>query len=191
MKNQIILASASPRRHEIVRGIGWKVVQTVAANIDETPLVGEKARDYVLRMALEKNTAARAQTGKSKYPIVSADTSVILDGEILGKPIDAVDAAAMLRRLSGRTHQVMTAVAVSLGDKLVSCVQCSDVVFKSLSEQEISAYVAGAEPMDKAGGYGIQGLGGVFVAHLSGSFSGVMGLPVFETADLLRQLTDE
>lgn len=188
MKKRIILASASPRRREILANIGWQIAQTVATNIDETPYPNENVRDYVLRMALEKNAAAKAQIGACEWPILSADTSVVLDGGILGKPIDAADAAAMLRRLSGRVHQVMTAVAVSCGDECVSCVQNSEVQFKTLTEKEISDYIASGEPMDKAGAYGIQGLGGVFVAHLSGSFSGVMGLPVFETADLLRRL---
>lgn len=188
MNKQMILASASPRRREILVQMGWQVIQTVAANIDETPLTKENARDYVLRMALEKNAAACQTLGTQNWPVLSADTTVVLNGDILGKPEDAADAFAMLRRLSGSTHEVMTAVAVSWQGRVVSAVQCSQVCFNTLDEADIAAYVATGEPLDKAGAYGIQGLGGMFVAHLSGSFSGVMGLPVFETAMLLRQI---
>lgn len=191
MPNTIYLASASPRRREILVSLGFQPV-LLAAEIDETALPGEAVADYVARMARQKNAAARqlaAQRGLAlTQPLLSADTVVALDNAILGKPRDAAHARELLESLSGREHQVWTAVCVSLGGQTLEAAQRSDVRFKELSEQEIAAYIASGEPLDKAGAYGIQGIGGVFVAHLSGSFSGVMGLPVFETVQLLRQL---
>ena len=164
----------------------------LTAETDETALPGEAVADYVARMARQKNAAARrlaAQRGLAlTQPLLSADTVVALDNAILGKPRDAAHARELLESLSGREHQVWTAVCVSLGGQTLEAAQRSDVRFKELSAQEIAAYIASGEPLDKAGAYGIQGIGGVFVAHLSGSFSGVMGLPVFETVQLLRQL---
>ena len=191
MPNTIYLASASPRRREILASLGFQPV-LLPAEIDETALPGEAVADYVARMARQKNAAARqlaAQRGLAlAQPLLSADTVVALDNAILGKPRDAVHARELLESLSGREHQVWTAVCVSLGGQTLEAAQRSDVRFKELSAQEIAAYIASGEPLDKAGAYGIQGIGGVFVAHLSGSFSGVMGLPVFETVQLLRQL---
>ena len=191
MPNTIYLASASPRRREILVSLGFQPV-LLAAEIDETALPGEAVADYVARMARQKNAAARqlaAQRGLAlAQPLLSADTVVALDNAFLGKPRDAAHARELLESLSGREHQVWTAVCVSLGDQTLEAAQRSDVRFKELSKQEIAAYIASGEPLDKAGAYGIQGIGGVFVAHLSGSFSGVMGLPVFETVQLLRQL---
>ena len=191
MPNTIYLASASPRRREILVSLGFQPV-LLAAEIDETALPGEAVADYVARMARQKNAAARqlaAQRGLAlAQPLLSADTVVALDNAILGKPRDAAHARELLESLSGREHQVWTAVCVSLGGQTLEVAQRSDVRFKELSAQEIAAYIASGEPLDKAGAYGIQGIGGVFVAHLSGSFSGVMGLPVFETVQLLRQL---
>ena len=191
MPNTIYLASASPRRREILVSLGFQPV-LLTAEIDETALPGEAVADYVARMARQKNAAARqlaAQRGLAlAQPLLSADTVVALDNAILGKPRDAAHARELLESLSGREHQVWTAVCVSLGGQTLEAAQRSDVRFKELSEQEIAAYIASGEPLDKAGAYGIQGIGGVFVAHLSGSFSGVMGLPVFETVQLLRQL---
>ena len=191
MPNTIYLASASPRRREILASLGFQPV-LLPAEIDETALPGEAVVDYVSRMARQKNAAARqlaAQRGLAlAQPLLSADTVVALDNAILGKPRDAAHARELLESLSGREHQVWTAVCVSLGGQTLEAAQRSDVRFKELSVQEIAAYIASGEPLDKAGAYGIQGIGGVFVAHLSGSFSGVMGLPVFETVQLLRQL---
>ena len=191
MPNTIYLASASPRRHEILVSLGFQPV-LLAAETDETARPGEAVADYVARMARQKNAAARqlaAQRGLAlAQPLLSADTVVTLDNAILGKPRDAAHARELLESLSGREHQVWTAVCVSLGGQTLEAAQRSDVRFKELSAQEIAAYIASGEPLDKAGAYGIQGIGGVFVAHLSGSFSGVMGLPVFETVQLLRQL---
>lgn len=192
MPNTIYLASASPRRREILVSLGFQPV-LLAAEIDETALPGEAVADYVARMARQKNAAAcqlAAQRGLAlAQPLLSADTVVALDNAILGKPRDAAHARELLESLSGREHQVWTAVCVSRGEQTLEAAQRSDVRFKELSEQEIAAYIASGEPLDKAGAYGIQGIGGVFVAHLSGSFSGVMGLPVFETVQLLRQLS--
>ena len=191
MPNTIYLASASPRRREILVSLGFQPV-LLTAETDETALPGEAVADYVARMARQKNVAARqlaAQRGLAlAQPLLSADTVVALDNAILGKPRDAAHARELLESLSGREHQVWTAVCVSLGGQTLEAAQRSDVRFKELSAQEIAAYIASGEPLDKAGAYGIQGIGGVFVAHLSGSFSGVMGLPVFETVQLLRQL---
>ena len=191
MPNTIYLASASPRRREILVSLGFQPV-LLTAEIDETVLPGEAVEDYVSRMARQKNAAARqlaTQRGLAlAQPLLSADTVVALDNAILGKPRDAAHARELLESLSGREHQVWTAVCVSLGGQTLEAAQRSDVRFKELSEQEIAAYIASGEPLDKAGAYGIQGIGGVLVAHLSGSFSGVMGLPVFETVQLLRQL---
>ena len=191
MPNTIYLASASPRRREILVSLGFQPVLLVAET-DETARPGEAVADYVARMARQKNAAARqlaAQRGLAlAQPLLSADTVVALDNAILGKPRDAAHARELLESLSGREHQVWTAVCVSLGGQTLEAAQRSDVRFKELSAQEIAAYIASGEPLDKAGAYGIQGIGGVFVAHLSGSFSGVMGLPVFETVQLLHQL---
>ena len=191
MPNTIYLASTSPRRREILVSLGFQPV-LLAAETDETARPGEAVADYVARMARQKNAAARqlaAQRGLAlAQPLLSADTVVALDNAILGKPRDAAHARELLESLSGREHQVWTAVCVSLGGQTLEAAQRSDVRFKELSAQEIAAYIASGEPLDKAGAYGIQGIGGVFVAHLSGSFSGVMGLPVFETVQLLRQL---
>ena len=191
MPTTIYLASASPRRREILVSLGFQPV-LLTAETDETARPGEAVADYVARMARQKNAAARqlaAQRGLAlAQPLLSADTVVALDNAILGKPRDAAHARELLESLSGREHQVWTAVCVSLGGQTLEAAQRSDVRFKELSAQEIAAYIASGEPLDKAGAYGIQGIGGVFVAHLSGSFSGVMGLPVFETVQLLRQL---
>lgn len=190
MEHILYLASGSPRRREILEKLGYRIIR-LASEIDETPKEGENADDYVRRMAREKNASAVAawaaqNAGEPDFPILTADTSVALDNRILGKPETRSQAEAMLRALSGKKHQVMTAVCVFFKGQTVSVLQTSDVLFKTLSEQEISAYVATGEPMDKAGAYGIQGLGGMFVADLSGSFTGVMGLPVYETVELFK-----
>lgn len=187
MTNLLYLASASPRRRDILQQLGYQI-ECCPADIDETPHEHEAAYDYVLRMAVEKNQAARMQfSGSLNAPLISADTTVALHNHILGKPETAGHAYAMLRELSGSTHQVLTAVCVYYREQTFSVVQSSDVRFKALGDDEIHAYIATGEPTDKAGAYGIQGIAGAFVQHLSGSFTGVMGLPVFETIELLRQ----
>ena len=188
--NAIYLASGSPRRREILENLGF-TVHRLPADIDETPKEGEAAVEYVRRMACEKNQAAVAQWFADQEPefaVLTADTTVADGAAILGKPESEVDAVDMLERLSGRTHQVLTAVCVYWQGVRHDVVQTSEVRFKTLTAEEIAAYVASGEPMDKAGAYGIQGLGGVFVEHLQGSFTGVMGLPVYETAQLLKSL---
>lgn len=184
--NTILLASNSPRRYEILSNLGYSV-QTCAANIDETPHPNESAKDYVLRLAIEKNRSVRTQLSGSPQTIISADTSVVLNDQILGKPHSPEHATQMLQALSGKTHQVLTAVCVSHNGQEFAQVQTNQVQFKSLSNAEIAAYIATGEPTDKAGAYGIQGIGGIFVVNLSGSFTGVMGLPVFETIQLLQR----
>lgn len=178
----IVLASASPRRAELLRQIGLSF-RVRPADIDETPGTGESARHYVERLARGKALAVQAT--EPNAIVIGSDTSVVLAGEILGKPRDSQDAAGMLRQLSGATHQVMTAVAVASTNACESRVAVTDVRFRRLSDQEIDAYVASEEPMDKAGGYGIQGRGGIFVEELRGSYSAVVGLPLQETAELL------
>ena len=187
----LYLASGSPRRREILENLGFKVIR-IPADIDETPHSDENAADYVQRMAQEKNAAAVEQwlathDASPEYPILTADTTVAYQNHILGKPETEAQAAEILARLSGQTHQVLTAVCVYWQGKTHGVLQTSDVRFKTLSAEEISAYIRSGEPMDKAGAYGIQGLGGVFVEHLQGSFTGVMGLPVYETAGLLER----
>lgn len=178
----IVLASASPRRAELLKQIGLSF-RVCPADIDETPGTGESARHYVERLARGKALAVQAT--EPNAIVIGSDTSVVLAGEILGKPRDSQDAVGMLRQLSGATHQVMTAVAVASKNACESRVAVTDVRFRRLSDEEIDAYVASEEPMDKAGGYGIQGRGGIFVEELRGSYSAVVGLPLQETAELL------
>ncbi len=178
----LILASASPRRAELLEQIGL-VFRVQPADIDETVLSGESAEHYVERLAQEKALRVAAQNPDSLA--LGSDTSVVVDGEVLGKPESQAEAESMLTRLSGRSHQVMTAVALAQGAHCESCLVITSVSFRVLSEAEIKRYVASGEPMDKAGSYGIQGLGGIFVSELKGSYSAVVGLPLQETAELL------
>ena len=179
----VCLASVSPRRRELLAQIG--VPHTVTgAHIDEAVHPGETPRDYVLRMASEKALAVY-RMGEA-LPVLAADTTVVLDEVIFGKPTDRDDALAMLRSLSGRTHDVLTAVALAVEGSVSLTVSTSSVRFRPLTIEECERYWETGEPRDKAGGYAIQGLGSVFVEWLSGSYSGVMGLPLFETAELLR-----
>lgn len=185
----IYLASGSPRRHELIQQLGI-TTQKLPSNIDETPLVNEQAQAYTERMAHEKSLHAQThwQTqGLPPAPILSADTSVALNGQIFGKPSDADHAATMLAALAGNTHQVITVVGVFHAGHYQHVTQISDVTFTALTTAQIARYIATGEPMDKAGAYGIQGIGGVFVSHLRGSFTGVMGLPLFETVQLLKR----
>ncbi|MBO9496161.1 septum formation inhibitor Maf [Thalassotalea sp. G20_0] len=183
----IYLASQSPRRAELLQQIGVSFHQ-LACDIDETPFPGEAPAEYVLRMAREKAAAgwqALLTRDSVQMPLLAADTTVVCNDQILGKPQDSNDARRMLVMLSGNAHQVMTAVAVTDGSQLQTELSVTDVVFNDLSDSLIDDYIASGEPTDKAGAYGIQGYGAVLVASLSGSYSGVVGLPLMETARLL------
>lgn len=179
----LCLASVSPRRGELLTQIGVRYLVR-AADIDETVRPGEQARDYVARMARDKALSVRA--GGMKLPVLAADTTVVVDELICGKPGGEAECVAMLQRLSGRTHQVLTAIALAGAQGVDQRLSASEVRFRKLSVAECLAYWQGGEPRDKAGGYAIQGQGAVFIEHLSGSYSGVMGLPLFETAQLLH-----
>lgn len=189
----LCLGSASPRRSELLRQIGVPhCVQPV--DLDETARAGETPGDYVLRLAAAKARAvqqARAAAGARPLPVLGADTTVAVDGLVLGKPRDAAESAAMLARLAGREHEVHSAVALATLDargaaRVASRLSRTRVRFRAIDPAEAAAYWASGEPRDKAGGYGIQGLGAVFVESITGSYSGVVGLPLAETAELLR-----
>ena len=181
----VYLASGSPRRRELLQqiGVSFRVVSTA---VDETVLPGEAPAAYVERLA-----AAKADDGWDRSrdaagtPVLAADTAVVLDGRILGKPSNREDAERMLRQLSGRTHEVLTAVALRTADGLQSRISRSEVTFRPLIAGEAQAYWETGEPADKAGAYAVQGRAAIFISDLRGSYSGVMGLPLFETAELL------
>ncbi|HEY8053602.1 MAG: Maf family protein [Steroidobacterales bacterium] len=179
----LCLASVSPRRRELLNQIGVRYL-VESADIDETVRPGEPASAYVTRIARDKALAVRSRG--MALPVLAADTTVVVDEVICGKPRGEADCVAMLQRLSGRTHQVLTAVALAGAHGVDELLSASAVRFRALSAAECVAYWRGGEPRDKAGGYAIQGHGAVFIEHLSGSYSGVMGLPLFETAQLLR-----
>jgi septum formation protein len=189
----IYLASRSPRRRELLNQLGVAFNELLSqerhgADVDETADRGEAPEDYVLRVARAKAELGWRQValrGLPARPVLAADTTVVLDGEILGKPDDAEQAHQMLRRLAGQTHAVLTAVAVARDVRLETAVSASTVEFRNLDDTEIRAYVASGEPLDKAGAYAIQGRGAAFVRTLRGSYSGIMGLPLGDTADLL------
>jgi septum formation protein len=182
---QLYLASGSPRRRELLTQIGVPFT-AISADIDETPLNDETPSAYVERLARGKAEAGRrALQNDADGCVLGADTAVVLDGRILGKPQDQADSLSMLLSLSGRDHEVLTAIAVLDGQRCESRVVRSRVRFRAIAEQEAVAYWASGEPRDKAGGYGIQGLGAVFVAGLEGSYSAVVGLPLCETCELL------
>jgi septum formation protein len=181
---ELVLASRSPRRRELLQQVGIRFT-TVDVDIDETPVTGEPPREYVLRMAREKAAAGlRNSPFEFAVPVLGADTSVVVEEQILGKPVDTADALRQLRLLSGRAHQVLTAIAIANPPATSVCVQ-STVWFRTLDEAECHRYCASGEPFDKAGSYGIQGQAAAFVARLDGSYSAVMGLPLFETCELL------
>ncbi len=184
----LILASASPRRAELLTQIGF-THRVCPADIDERPWPDESPEVYVLRMAREK--AAVVSRARPTAAVLAADTSIDLDGTILGKPQSRADAAAMLRALSGREHRVLTAIALDYRQRqLCSEVVVTKVVFATLSEADIAAYLATGEADDKAGSYAIQGRGGQFVRRIDGSYSAVVGLPLYETRCALRNLDD-
>lgn len=182
---QLTLGSQSPRRRELLARLGVRF-NVISADIDESPLPDESAEHCVRRLAEAKAVAIWQQCDES-LPILAADTVVVVDDRILGKPRDEAEACATLAQLSGRDHQVMTAVCVLARKGRESLVQTSRVSFATLTAQEIRAYVATGEPMDKAGSYAIQGLAAAFVCELQGSYSGVVGLPLFETRQLLHR----
>jgi septum formation protein len=185
---RLILASASPRRAELLRAAGFGF-DTMPADVDESVHAGESAEQYTRRVADAKACTVLARS--HGRPVLAADTVVVVDQQILGKPVDADDARRMLRMLSGRRHEVLTAVSVSLGEEDDTCPSASGlerttVEFAALSDEEIDWYVASGEPMDKAGAYAIQGLASRFVLRIEGSYSNVVGLPVALVYKLLN-----
>ena len=182
----LYLASQSARRAELLTQIGL-VFQTIKIDLDESQLPNEIATDYVLRLACAKSALGWQQSNQS-YPVLGADTIVFIDQQVLGKPRDLADAQRMLGLLSGHMHQVYTAVALTTAQGQVHTVVQTAVSFGQLTHQQIDDYWASGEPQDKAGSYGIQGLGGQFVQHINGSYSAVVGLPLFETRQLLNQI---
>jgi septum formation protein len=189
----IYLASQSPRRRELLDQIKINY-QTIIVTIDETPLVHELPQDYVYRLALAKAQAGYLALSTTTAPVLGADTIIICNNQILGKPKSKADAEKMLQTLAGRSHQVMTAVAVvtqsQKSNKLLEIkrLNTSTVYFRPLNSAEIAAYVATGEPLDKAGSYAIQGLASIFIERIEGSYSGVMGLPLYETAQILAKI---
>lgn len=180
----LLLASASPRRRELLAQVGVSP-EVWPADIDESLRAGEAPADYVLRLARGKAEAVWAASG-GRCPVLAADTSVVCGADVLGKPADKAALVAMLLRLSSRTHEVLTAVALRSATGLRTALCTSEVTFRPLKREEIERYWETGEPADKAGGYGVQGLGAMFISRLQGSYSGVMGLPLYETAQLLQ-----
>jgi len=195
--NLIYLASKSPRRRELLRQIGIRHELLLLRSelprepdISEEPILGESPDEYVVRVTQEKASFAWKVLLMRKLPlrpILAADTTVVLGGEILGKPTNSQEAIQMLQSLSGRTHQVLTAIAIQHHEQLWQTTQASEVTFSAIEDEMIQTYCATAEPYDKAGGYGIQGMAAVFIERITGSYSGIMGLPLFETARLLQK----
>lgn len=196
IRSRIYLASQSPRRRELLKQIGIDFEMLLVRSdpqrnidVDETPHAGEAPEDYVLRVSRAKAEAgcsALKQRMLPPFPVLAADTAVTLDGKIFGKPDNARHAAEMLRQLSGREHQVLSAVAIALEEHVEIALSISRVRFVRLDEDRIKRYLLTHEYTDKAGGYAIQGHAGAFIEHLTGSYSGVMGLPLCETVQLLR-----
>ncbi|MBV8665276.1 MAG: septum formation inhibitor Maf [Burkholderiaceae bacterium] len=196
-EHKIYLASKSPRRRDLLRQIGVDFVLLMlreqaprGPDVDEVVHPGEHAIDYVARVSRAKAECARQiMLGRRMpvLPVLSADTTVVIDDRILGKPTNMTEAKAMLGSLSSRTHQVLTSVTVCNEHDLWQTTQCSDVTFATLTPQAIDAYCATSEPYDKAGGYGIQGIAASFIERIAGSYTGIMGLPLFETTQLLQQ----
>lgn len=181
--HSVILASASPRRQQLLQQLGIESIKE-AAHIDESRLPEEPVESYVLRLAHEKASAIASNHGKSKI-VIGADTAVVIDGEALGKPRNREHAFDMWLKLSGREHQVLTAVALIHDNVTTSALSRSQVRFRRISQHEMSDYWLTDEPQDKAGGYAVQGVGALFIESISGSYSGIMGLPLYETGILL------
>jgi septum formation protein len=196
---RIYLASRSPRRRDLLKQIGVPFELLLlredlrrGADVDETPLPDESAGIYVLRIARAKAEMAVRQIAYRalpQKPVLAADTTVVFEGEIVGKPDDTDHAARILRALSGREHQVLTAVAVALREQIETQISVSTVWFREIPEGEIRRYCASGEPLDKAGAYAIQGRAGAFVTRIAGSYSGIMGLPLAETVELLQKFS--
>jgi len=196
-KSYIYLASRSPRRRELLHQIGvdhevlmQRVKAKRGADVNEDPLTGEKPRDYVLRVCRDKAEGGWLRLEQRKLPlrgVLAADTTICLGDAILGTPADAAEAADFLARLSGREHEVLTAIAFKFGERIETELSATAVRLRTLEPAEIERYVAGGEPMDKAGAYGIQGHAGAFITEIRGSYSGVMGLPLYQTAQLLKR----
>ncbi len=194
----VFLASRSPRRQELLRQLGvrfdelrFREAPGRPADVVEGALDAEPPHHYVERIARTKATVGWQQVQRRVlplHPVLAADTEVALDGVIFGKPADAADAVRMLTRLAGRTHQVLTAVALRWQEELLVEVSRTEVTFRALTAQDIERYVATGEPFDKAGAYAIQGRAAAFVSRIEGSYSGVMGLPLYETAELLARI---
>ena len=193
----IYLASRSPRRRELLKQVGvtFEIVLLReelkrGADVDERPLPNEKPDAYALRVACAKAKLAALYMGRralAAKPVLAADTTVVCDERIIGKPADREDAVSILKLLAGRQHEVITAVALATPSRLEKAISVSRVWFRPLGEDEIRRYVATGEPLDKAGAYAIQGRAAAFTTRIEGSFSGIMGLPLAETADLLRR----
>jgi septum formation protein len=198
LDRSIYLASRSPRRRELLGHIGVKFHLLLfrnrpgaAPDIDEVPQPGEDPRDYVMRLARAKAAVGwkrMLERNLPRAPVLAADTTVALEGRIFGKPQDRADAEQMLAALSGKRHEVLTAVALQFDDEVETALSVSDVQFRSLAQDEIRAYVATGESDDKAGAYAIQGRAALFVAEIRGSQSGIVGLPLYETAQLLQKI---
>jgi septum formation protein len=189
MTQRIYLASRSPRRAELLQQIGI-AFEVLPSDIDESVMAGEAPSAYVIRLAREKAQACLNSLQRDKavlLPILAADTTVSIDGIILGKPESDEEAHVMLARMSGRRHEVHTGIAVATGAGIEVALSTTYVEMDALTDAAIQAYVATGEPHDKAGAYGIQGLAGTFIKHIEGSYSGVMGLPIYETAALLKR----
>ena len=196
LEPRIDLASRSPRRRELLAQIGvrfellmFRGIPREDPDIDEAALPGETPEDYVVRVTLAKAQAGLRRIRERHlipHPVLAADTTVEVDGNVIGKPEHEADAVAILQRLSGRSHRVLTAVALADIDSTEHLLNVSEVRFRPLENEEIRRYVASGEPLDKAGAYGIQGRAAIFVEEIRGSYTGIMGLPLYETAILLR-----
>jgi nucleoside triphosphate pyrophosphatase len=184
---RLILASASPRRADLLRAAGF-TFETVVADVDEQPRAGESPLTYVRRLAAEKSAAGLKAWTTPDAIILGADTTVVVDGDILGKPRDDEESAAMLRRLSGRRHEVLTGISIRQGAYELGRVETTAVWFAALTKEDIAEYVASGEGRDKAGAYAIQGLASRFVPRIEGSYSNVVGLPVAAVAELVRSV---
>lgn len=185
MRRRLILASSSPRRRELLAQAGF-TFEVHPAHINEDPRADEEALTYVVRLARDKADAVYAEVGDPDAVVLAADTTVTIDGQILAKPVDAADAKRMLRMLSGRTHRVITGVAVRTADSTEVAAEVTGVRFLAVSEDEIASYVATGEPMDKAGAYGIQGLAAKWIPRVEGCYFNVVGLPLALVATMLE-----